>query len=369
MSQRLVRSICGFGLLGVFGCGGDTTGPAALTPAQAYWSLQVNYAAVNMATVAPANRLQLIATPLNADGIPLTGLPAATFATHDTTVSVDSTGVLTGHYATNGISAQVLVSLRAQGVTLVDTVRVQVTDTIPQHPLTTFSMQPGSGDSARRALPDNAPLLAMQAYIPWSVIAVDVARDTICNAAQCALEVYYTASNPAIATIDPQTGVITASDTGHLRLTASTWVYGMAERDSVVLAIGYKLSYLIPITLSNQFGTIIAGFVAPKRLVLGIDATVTFQCVANLNHVCNHPVDIVFDNPAPIDTGTFRYFGVIPVPPDGSGNIPAFGGDSLNFGTIPSLFRTRRFPVPGIYRYHSTLFPSDTNEIEVKSFR
>jgi hypothetical protein len=106
--------------------------------------------------------------------------------------------------------------------------------------------------------------------------------------------------------------------------------------------------------------------VAPKKLILGVGAVVTF---------CNQspkPVDIVFDKPEAVDTASCSN-GVQTAAPTGPGNIAAFGGvgtsstggDTL-YGKDPMDAACRRFSVPGIYHYHSTLFPSDTFEIEIK---
>lgn len=369
MNRYMRQRVLAYGAIvtAIAGCGKDATGPAQLTSAQAYWALQINYSAVNMATIAPANQVKLIATPLDPDGQPIAGLPPATFRSTDSTVTVDSAGLLTAHFATQGLPTPVVVSLTGQKVTLVDTVWIQVTDTIPQHPLATFSMRPAAGDSAKRALPDLNS--SMRYTFLWTVMAIDAAGNTVCSSGQCALQVNYTSSNPHLASINYATGMVTPHDTGHVVFTASSWVYGVAKRDSVSFVIGYKLSYLMQIGFSQQPGPRTVEFGAPKRVVLGVNAVVGFVCAANADPypACDRPVDVVFDHPASIDTGTIRYFGTFDVAPNGRGNIPAFGGDSLlSADGLATAVRTRRFPVAGIYRYHSGLFPSDVYEIEIK---
>lgn len=338
----------------ILGCGSDTTGPAPLSANQAYWALQLNYQAVNMATVAPADTVRLIATPLNVAGTPLMGLGSATFQTSDSTVTVDSTGLMTAHFATQGQPTPVSVSLKAQGITLTDTVLVQVSDTIPHHALATFSMQPAPGDSAKRTLD--------LATFTWPVTATDAARNIICNSIPCPLLVSYTSSNPLVATID-NTGMVTASDTGHVVFTAATWAYGVAKRDSVAFTIGYRLDYLMYVA---DAGSSFVMFLAPKNIVLGVGATVTFVCAPprfGPRFRCTSPIDVVFDDSAAVDTATDDIFGA---PPTGTGNIPAFGADSVN---PHNDVRARRFPVAGTYHYHSSVLASDSKAFIIKEQR
>lgn len=360
LSLLVVLSVLGSGALS---CGGDTTtGLGSLSPAQTYWALQLNQHAVQLALVPPYNTLQLTATPLNAIGTPLNGLGPATFTTTDSNVSVSPTGLVTARYATSpGGTTSVIASFQAQNVTLTDTVRIQVTDTAPQHQLATFTIQPAQGDSAKRSLDFEEASCSTQ--FCWPVTALNTVGDTVCNANTCALPVYYTSSNPTVATIDAM-GQVTVMDTGHTVFTATTLAYGVAMRDSVTFTIGYQLKYSTAMTLSDHAGVLTLGFVAPKTLVLGVGAVVTFDCRADAN--CGHPVDVIFDDSAEVDTASINGF-VIPVPPNGSGNIPAFGGDTLNSAAIILIdFRARRFPVAGTYRYHSALFPSDTNTLIIK---
>ena len=344
---------------GALSCGGDTTtGPAPRPATQAYWALQLNQHAVNLALTAPYDTIHLTATPLTVSGTPLTGASPATFQVSDSTVTVSPSGLVTAHYVTT--KTQVIAALTVQGVTLRDTAFIQVTPTPTASPLDTFSMQPSAHDSAKRAVDFNAGTFA------WPVHATDATGTTVCDTAACPLLVYYASSNPLVAAIDRTTGAVTAYDTGHVVFTATTWAYGVAERDSVDFTVGYKLSYTIFMTLAAVLGVLTLGFAAPKKLILGVGAVVTF-CTQT-----NKPVDVVFDQPpAVVDTASCTVVPGDTIPPTGSGNIAAFGGDTSSSGTgTPYINSTdcaaRRFPTPGIYRYHSTLFPSDTFEIDIK---
>ena len=357
-------------LVGVLSCSGDTTtGAGPLSPAQAYWALQLNQHAVNLALTAPYDTMRLAAIPRNTVGGALSGLGPVTYTSTDSTVTVDSLGLLTAHYPTSETFVVATLQDRRFRVTHADTVVIQVTQT-PLAAPDTFSLQPGPGDSAKRALDFHGAGYAPGSF-PWPVHATDATGTTLCDATMgCPLLVFYTSSDPTVATIDRATGVVNTVNPGRVVLTATTWAYGVARRDSVEFTIGYKLSYAIPIALDIQSVAPTVGFVAPRTLIVGVGADITFGCLANLlTPPCDKPVDIVFDHPAAIDTAsTVLFNGFIAFPPTGSGNIAAFGGDSIH--TIPddlmNVFRSRRFPVAGTYRYHSTLFPSETFEILVQ---
>ena len=347
----LTLSVVGASLLG---CSSDTTGPAPLSAGQAYWALWLNYHAVNMATIAPDDTVRLIATPRNVAGAPLVGLDRPTFQAGDSSVAVDSAGLVTAHFITSGQPTFVIASLTAQGVTLADTVLIQVTDTIPQYPLATFSIHPVPGDSAKRALDyfQNGHL-----WFVWPAIATDAEQNVVCNSTMCPLQISYTSSNPQAAAID-SIGRVFANDTGHVVFTASTWAYGRTFRDSVAFIIGYRLKLQMSIA---DAASGIATFQGPRSVILGVGATVTFVCAPpSLGFPCTVPVNVVFDDSAVVDTATDNLLGA---PPTGAGNIPTFGADAVN---AHNDVRARRFPLAGTYRYHSSVLSSETDTLIIK---
>jgi hypothetical protein len=135
-----------------------------------------------------------------------------------------------------------------------------------------------------------------------------------------------------------------------------------------VFTIGYKILAIIPVVLSTEGGHVAATFGTARRILMGVNGIAEFACAPGgvFSSNCDRPVDIAFDNPAVVDTGSIPLFGV-QVGPNGRGNIPAFGGDTLrSFDALQFDVRVRRFPVRGTYRYYSTLFPSDTFEIVIQ---
>ena len=353
------------------GCGHDTTGPGPVGAAQAYWALQVNQHAVNLALTQSYNTAQLTATPVNAAGTPLAGFGPVTYTATDSMVTVSPTGLVVAHFPTS-IPSRVIVSLQAQGVTLADTVFIQVTQTPPSSPLTTFSMQPLSTDSAKRALDFNGG--QGPGSFNWPATVTDQAGDTVCSQNSCSVLVYYHSSNPLIASIDPQTGAVALNDTGHVVFTATTLAYGVARTDSVVFRIGYSLNPVIPITIATLLGILTLGFAGPKKLILGVGAVVTF-CNGGVVIPALAPnprADVAFDDSAAVDSASCTIAGHALAPPDNTtgGNIPVFGGDPANigFGSFNNAnnCRSRRFRTPGTYHFHSTLFPSETVTVDIR---
>ena len=88
-------------LLGCSGSG-DTTDPVSLSPTQAFWAVQLDKHAVNLALTPPYDTVRLTAHILNAAGSPLAGVTGQVhYSFPDSSVTVDSTGLLHAHYVTN----------------------------------------------------------------------------------------------------------------------------------------------------------------------------------------------------------------------------------------------------------------------------
>ena len=350
------------GLLGGgLGCHTDSTAPttgATLHNAStAYWALQLNQHAINMATVAPYNTVQLIVTPSNIAGVPLTGIGQPAFHVGDSTVTVDATGRVTAHFATQGQPTQVIATLTADGYTLSDTAFIQVTDTVPQQPLTVFSIQPALGDSAKRAVDANG------GGFSWPVTAATPVG-VVCNASQCPLLVSLVSSNPKVATFSLYGGFgfVSPKDTGRVVLSATMLYYGVPKRDTLVFSMGYPIQAFHAINPNDPyFG--LAGLqgsrLLPRQMIVGQGAVVTF---ANFSQ---QPAGVTFDDSAQVESSCAEggLFGEV-CPATGRGNIPAFQFDGANIG---SGLRARHFPEPGTYVYHTSLAPADTFAVVVRA--
>ena len=366
--------------LGILGCSGDTTiGP--LSPTQAYWRLQLNQHAANMALAAPYNTLQLTATPLNVAGTPLSGLGRVRYQASDSNVTVDSNGVVTAQFATPGTFVTATLQDPQLNLTHADTVIIQVTDTVPQHPLTTFSIHPIAGDSAKRAVDFG------NGNVFWPVYAIDAVRDTVCGATvntvggyqpRCALQVYFTSSDPAVATIDRASGTFTPIRPGHVTFYATALIYGTIWRDSLPFVIGWPMGGRI----SSLWITPVTGLTpvlsfSPPRLEVGVGADVSWLSIPT-GPTPGDSIDVVFDDPASVQPGCGVFFGEVTncnprTPPTGGGNIPPFALDTAaltagDFGAyVLSISRGRTFPAVGTYTYHSRRYPTATGEIIVRA--
>src|SRR5881394_1092597 len=160
------RSRAGLALLGVagglagtlLGCSNiEPVAPVAgpiTQPEQLYMDLTLNYRAINLSTAAGSNTLQLTATPRDALGNPMTGLPAPVFKSPDTTkVRVTPEGLLTAVGTITNF--QVTATLTVGPVTHADTTWINVTalpqvwDTLSIHPVppanTEWPLRPPSG--------------------------------------------------------------------------------------------------------------------------------------------------------------------------------------------------------------------------------
>jgi|HubBroStandDraft_6_1064221.scaffolds.fasta_scaffold143330_2 hypothetical protein len=383
--------LCAIGvLMSGLGCSGDTTmGTQPISALKSYWALQLNQHAVNLALTADSTA-QLTAVPLNAAGTPLTGFGSVTYLASDSSVSVSPTGLVKAHFTSTTGLTSVVASLQLQGVTLTDTAFIQVTQTPLSPALATFSIQPAQGDSAKRSV-DFASATSGTGFglfpsgFPWPVTAIDGAKDTVCNGQGCPVLVNYQSSNPSVASIDRATGMVTTFDTGHVVFTATTLAYGVVLHDSVSFTVGYPLGMFLLIE-GERVGNVQTvvferfpnGFI-DNYFVLGVGGVIDFI------DATPKPVDVVFDQQAGVDTASFTALNVYGAgigPPTGSGNIPAFGGtitgiqyningnDTLSADT--QYFNpaadgaARRFTIPGTYRFHSSLFPSDTIAVIIR---
>jgi len=347
--------------LALAGCGHDATGPAPLGPADAFWRLQLDYHAVNLALFGSATTVQLTATPLNVHGQPLEHTGPAAFVAHDSAVTVTPAGVMTAQYETGGTPTYVVATLQYQNVTLTDTVWVQVTATAPAAPLATLTLRPADGKSATcNANFTGIPFLDNCG--PLVVDATDAAGDSLANAAMQTILVAYASSDPLTASVD-QFGQITELDTGHVTLSASTWAYGVAMRDSVRYTISWPRWQVVQMQSVTPVASDTSVLIpAQPDIVLNAGGSLGFY------NQFGRPLDIVFDDPSSVQPGC--YFAILcsALPSTGGGNVDPFYYDET--GTDPSPYALgivlRAFPVAGTYRYHSTRFPSVVGTIRVR---
>lgn len=355
---RLLRLFGAASGLATLACGGDTAGPSsALTPAQAYWSLQFNQHAVTLALTTPYDTIRLTATPRNVLGQPLSGLGTARFQTSDSTIAIDATGLVTARFATSTQPAVVVASLTdtAQHVTLVDTCFVQVTATAA--PLASFRLQ-----------------VAQPANVGSPVLYSFSATDDVGNPVP--VLAYFMSSDSTILGVGSR-NIFQASPmrTGTVTVYAATWAYGVAMRDSVSFTVGFPRSATIqalPVTPTGTTHVLLKFW--PQTIQVSPGAIISWT-----NASYTDSMDVIFDDTTNVDSIRFknlvRYrFGT------GTGNIAPWVLDTTGTDTITAKIcrrsgglppncgflldfsllgiRQRLFPVAGTYHYHSAKWGS-----------
>jgi plastocyanin len=228
----------------------------------------------------------------------------------------------------------VVAFLRQGNLTHADTVMINVTDAAAPPMLAGLTIHPDASDSAKTAMEVPKALGAR---------AIDSS-----GAPMTGLSVYYTSLDYTTATIDRTTGFLTPIRPGHVAIVATATAYGVTKADTLPFTIGFPLTLFVTISArTNASGQVVNGF-TPEEITLGPGATVIFSN----NTVA--PTDVTFDDPTNVAQGD-PYCAFLP--PCEAGDIEAWARDPADpFGTSAS--RVRRFPVPGTYNFHSTLFGS-----------
>lgn len=317
------------------GCAGDAAvaPPPATNVDSLYWALTLDHRAVTLSTVAPYDTIRLTATPRNAHGEPLSGLPAPAFTSLDLDrAQVSADGLV--HVIRTGTNVPVVATLVVGNVRHADTVLINVTGTATPPVLTSFSIHPDAHDTAAAAAGEYQGLSARAR-------GADSAQIT-------GLAVYYESLDRTVATIDRSTGLFQPTRPGHVTVIATATAYGVTKADTLPFTVGYPVGGII-INVQAQkdaSGHPVNGFV-PSDITVGVGAILLFF---NNTGVAT---DLTFDDPTNIaqddrDCAFLPWFC-------GTGSIAAWAKDSSD-PTGLSAARARRFPVPGTYPYHSTIF-------------
>jgi hypothetical protein len=328
------------------GCGSsDAIAPTTPDMTQAFWQLRLNHHAVTLDVgTAPYDTVRLSAMPLSPTGKPLPTAITVTYSVvnNDTSVFVDSTGLVHAHTVKQGVKIAARATL--QGVTLADTVRLNVTKltTIPK--LKSISIHPFVGDSAKV----DASRIFTKALAARVLDSTDTQIPTI---GTNAVAVAYSSSDTTVAKID-STGLITPFRAGTTMLVAETEVYGIMKIDSLLFTVGPALIQQVIIQAFTPLGSQTPMSVFGKPVTIPVGGTVIWR------NISGQPVDIIFDDSTQVQgiTSAFRIF-LYTVTPDGGGNIPTFPSPpaTLVLYGLPYI-HARLFPVAGTYTYHSQLY-------------
>ena len=382
LEQRHVASLLGCILMGAGGCGSDVSGSSAAIPA--YWALRLDQHAITLAVTPPYNTIQLHATPVTPEGTPIQNVEPVQYRIlgGDTSVAVGAAGLVTAKlpsYQPASVEASlgylasaVVASLTIGGVTLADTAVVVVTATAPVVPLASLSIQPPPESIAvyRSGRWLNSGSTGRQ-----NVTQLDVHGDTIHN-----LNVHFASSKPNVASINTGVGSGPGDISGYVVggtvvITAQTWYYGVARRDSLQVTVGYPTTVGLSTIARTPFGSLTPElYWFPLTTELAAPATVLFQ-----NGSYTLPIDVVFDDPSDVKADTafanqvcsfYRFCFPVTAP----GNIAPMSADTVGTGAscaaaqfdgttyvadstcrsyIVKGEQSRLFVKPGTYTYHT----------------
>lgn len=359
---------------GIAGCGSiEPVAPVAgpvTDPAQLYMGLTLDHPAVTLSTAASYNTLQLTATPRDALGNPMTGLPTPTFTSSDTTtVRVTADGLVTAVGVGTGI--QVAVILTSGPVSHVDTARINVTSEAAPPALASLSIDPVAPESSVWPLRVYNFITALlldnlsQWHPPQLTPVISTAGGAV---AASELQIAYTSLDSAIAAVDRWTGSVRIKRVGQVLIVARTTFYGVTTVDTATFTVTPFLGDEIAImagpptgapTLRATLdagapgggGTLNAVHIVPGGFVLW------YSFVSD-------PLAIEFDDPTNVVepttaacTALSGAFGVPASPLCGAGDllipgnpdprIPENGGTEFIY-----TLRMRQFPMPGVYPFH-----------------
>lgn len=342
LGLRLVMAVA------LLGCGdiqpvepySPTTDPAVL-----FMSLTLDHGAINLSTAAPYDELQLTATPRDANGAPMNGLPAPTFRSSDTTkVWVTPEGLLQARKP--GSRIQVIAELVAEGnVRHADTALVNVKSSTAPPRLAVLSLEPAGEEAVWPMVPvQSIPGLVLfllssgRSFQPeYTVKALDPVGNPIPG-----LVMAYESLDPDIADIHPVFGHATLLQPGEARVVVRTTAYGVSKADTTVFTVTLPLINAVIIEPGPEDGP---PTVSPKTLMVRPGGYVFWK------NLTSDSVSVTFDDPASaaqIEEICTGLGGTYPAHCD-SGNISPFMTDASSFYDNT---RGRRFMEPGRYTFH-----------------
>ncbi|HEX6534058.1 MAG TPA: hypothetical protein VF041_05645 [Gemmatimonadaceae bacterium] len=335
---------CLTALAAALGCGSD---PAAPTPAhegsQLYWALTLDQHAINMSTAAPYDTVRLTATAFSSSGEPLGDAPAPTYRSGDPErLQVSGDGFL--HAIGQGAAIPVIAELTVGNIKHADTALVDITTDPAPPALASFSIHPLPGDSAiwEANRQENFTL-----YGPRMIVPHDADGNPISG-----LAIYFSSSDTTVAQIDHQTGLLDGVRPGQVLIAASTTAYGVVKADTVSFTITMPAAMAVFALPSNYEAPDADITFQPSSVTIAAGGTVLFA------RGIFSPIEITFDDPTNVEEDhLFCYCG--------SGNIPTFGGDTLD--PFTNGVRARSFPVPGTYVFHTTALNGATGTVVVEA--
>jgi len=334
-------------------------------PRELFASVTFEHRAINLSTAAPYDTFRLTVMPRNALGEPMSGLPAPTFESSDTTrVQVTPEGLLRARRATDrGRPVEIVAKVIAENnIAHADTAIVHVTADPNPPGIQALRIAPDSASMLEVHLPTQGlgiySLLHLAAGMPLDEVIrlmgmalipqfFDESRRLIISGADF-IAVAFRSSNPDALAVHPWRGELHPYRLEHARIVARSVVYGVEVSDSVDVQVVLPTHVGITI-IEDEQGNL---SLEPKEVALSPNATVLWY------NTSERPVDIIFDRPEDVlEDPEFcdRLGGEF----CDRGNIAAFAGEPIEgIGDLTNLLnaiRLRRLPKPGVYTYRSIL--------------
>ena len=330
----------------VAGCGGlepvapytPITDPAAL-----FMALTIDHGAVNLSTAAPYDEFKLTATPRDALGAPMAGMPAATFRSNDTTsVWVTPDGLLRARMPGTGI--MVIAELVADGnIRHADTTLVNVTDIAAPQMLDIFAMEPVTPGNTEWAMisPESVfgqllfTLSSGRNFAPGYVLRAQDAS----GVAIPGLVVEFESLDPDTGVVHPVHGHVTLLQPGTARIVARTTAYGVSMADTATFDVTLPIIAGFFIQQGRNGGP---WTMTPESVTIRPGGYVSWP------NLTRDSISIVFDDPS--GASAIEEYCI------------AFGGDHCQDGDIanfmhrtasnfPGRIRGRQFREPGTYTF------------------
>jgi hypothetical protein len=333
-------------------------------PAQLFMALELDHAAVNLATFDGYRELQLTATPLDALGRPLSGLPAPTYRSSDTTrVFVTQDGLLQARRSASNV--QVIAEIVAPGnIRQADTIFVNVRQTSVAPPvLDVLTLQPESPEDAVLGMVGFTGFLGIAQFLQAGgrnyvlqprVRALDAAGAPISS-----LVFEYESLTPDVLSVSSRLGIQgwgNLLQPGEASVVVRTTAYGVTKVDTAHFTVTNPVIHGAIV----EPGPAGEPIVRPKTIVVRPGGYVFFT------NNWTDSISVTFQEPAAA--------GQIPELCEGagatypwlceSGNIPNFRLDEPEKGIdeLEDYFvvaRGRQFSTPGTYSY--TIEPLGSN--------
>ncbi|MBX6331232.1 MAG: hypothetical protein IRY91_05235 [Gemmatimonadaceae bacterium] len=349
----------------VLGCsdGAEPFRPPANAAADTlYWTLAADVGGAVLSTVAPYDTFRLVVTPRDKHGNVIQGLGPVTFHSVDPArVEVSADGLVRAHAATNGEGVEIKAELAAGNTRHETSVYINVVDSdTPPVLTTTLLMGAGVvGDTVRWPVTGDGSSLQIRGdgsaqYSPFNVLywfPMDEYGNPIVD-----LLGWATPSNPQPALVVGGMPLfyLLPRTMGRTMLTFHGAIFGAPVTASVYVDITMPAFGVVKIK------SVAAGLGGETRIVFDSpDITIIPGGTVVWANVSGQPVDIVFDDSTHVAAhgSLVSCANAGAADPGGAGNIAPFGEPQDL--TAPHLTsgncRSRSFPTPGTYTYHSPL--------------